>query len=953
VKNTRRDTRTAIDEPAPDGTPSQLWRVDAACDSFEAAWRADGRPRIETYLVAGAARERRPLVRELVALEVELRQAGGDRPSRDEYRARFPELNHDEIESVFGRPNDQEAPAQSRYRLVRRLARGGLGEVSLVHDEVLRRDVALKEILRSHAGDPDRRARFLREARVTGALEHPGIVPVHDAGRRDDGRPYYVMRLLRESSLKDAIADFHRTGEARAEPSARSVAFRGLVRRVVDVCNAIGYAHSRGIIHRDLKPANIMLGSFGETLVVDWGLARFYDRQESPEDGQASGDPDDSLEATCTGQALGTPRYMSPEQARGDRSLGPPCDVYGLGAILYTVISGRAPIDGGDTATVLERVRLGAVAPPRHVNPDVPAALAAVALKAMSLLPEDRYESARALAIELERWLAGEPVSVWPEPLWRRVRRTIGRHRTAVAVTAVAIAGLVAVLAEAGWHRIARQHQEKQNLTALLNVKVEDNRVLDLARLREKDARESAQARFALALEAVHANDAYLTGEMLFNDHPLRAVRRKLLVAALEFDRQLEVTLKAEDDPAALELLANAYAKTARLYCGVGDKRDALEAVRRSAAAALRLARARPDESRFELKLGRALSELGGILWNLDERSESMAVFERCREVLEGLARSHPTAENRRGFFRAHLNIAILRSNLGDTAAAAAAFVAARDGLESLARGSGDPRDRLELAVCLIHRGLFDGSHGGRKEGLNELARARGILEQLVASEPGNELYRIDLAFSDMHAGILLEQAGRDREAIASHLRARETRERLLRENPGLGAVRFDLVRTCAALGDLYRKDGNLDGAIREYTASLDMAERQVREDPDVNWNYSGQGEIHRKLAGALRRMGRPADAVRYARAAVSTYEAHPRPGADDWYNLACAYAQLADTDTVATAKAVSAFARAKGAGYRNARQARTELDLGPVWGDPLFQAMIMDLEFPVDAFEP
>jgi tetratricopeptide (TPR) repeat protein len=760
------------------------------------------------------------------------------------------------------------------------------------------------------------------------------------------------MRLLGESSLKEAIAKYHRHGDTGADPPGpRSVAFRGLVRRVVDVCNAIGYAHSRGVIHRDLKPANIMLGSFGETLVVDWGLARFYERPDASEVGTTSDDTDDNFEATRTGAALGTPRYMSPEQAWGDRTLGPPCDIYGLGAILYSVISGRAPFDGGDTATILERVRLGAIAPLRQINPNVPPDLAAVCLKAMALEPCDRYESAQALADDLECWLVGDPVSAWREPLVRRIRRGISRHGTAVAVGGVAIAGLAAILVQAGWHRIASQERINQLLTARLKDKEEDNRVLAAARLSEKQARERAQSRFALALEAVHANDAYLTGETLFNEPRFRVIRRKLLGTALDFDRQLDEKLKTETDPEALELLTRAYAKTARLFCGVGDKRVGLEAFKRHAAAAQRLAQARPDEPRFGLELARAYNELGGMLWNLDDRAESMAVFERCCAVLEPLARLYPTPENRRGLFKAHINIGILRSNLGETAAASAAFVAARDGLESLARSPGEPCDRLELAVCLIHLGLFDGCHGGVTQGLDELARARQILERLVAAEPANVLYRIDLAFSEMHTGTLQEQEGLDADALASHIRAREIRERLSREKPADGGIRFDLSHTCATIADLDRKAGDLGGALREYTSALALAERFVHDDPDVNWNHSWLGEIHRKHIGLLRLMGRPADAARHALAAVRAYQAHPKPDSDDWYNLACAHAQLTDSDGTATSKAVAAFAQAVAAGYRDAKRARNDPDLEPVRSAPLFRALLMELDFPANPF--
>ena len=161
-----------------------------------------------------------------------------------------------------------------RFRVLRPHARGGLGAVFVALDAELNREVALKQILDHHADDPNSRTRFVLEAEITGGLEHPGIVPVYGLGSDGGGRPYYAMRFVRGDSLKDAIAGFHADPTMKDDPSRRSLALRKLLRRFVDVCNAIEYAHTRGVIHRDIKPANIIVGKYGETLVVDWGLAK-------------------------------------------------------------------------------------------------------------------------------------------------------------------------------------------------------------------------------------------------------------------------------------------------------------------------------------------------------------------------------------------------------------------------------------------------------------------------------------------------------------------------------------------------------------------------------------------------------------------------------------------------------------------------------------------------------
>lgn len=326
------------------------------------------------------------------------------------------------------------AAVQLRYRPLRTHAQGGLGQVYVAMDEELHREVALKEIKESHAANPESRARFILEAEVTGGLEHPGIVPVYGLGMYPDGRPYYAMRFIRGQSLKEAVDDFRGKIKAGLSESDRVLEWRQLLGRFIGVCNAIEYAHSRGVLHRDIKPSNIMLGKFGETLVVDWGLAKPIDRAEPP----MSLDHEPLLKPsivstsaeTVAGTALGTPAYMSPEQAEGRLDLlGPTSDVFSLGATLYYMLIGRSPQEDRDIPTVLDRVRHGTFTLPRQVDRTIDRGLEAICLKAMAVEPKGRYGSPRELTQDLEHWLADEPVAAWREPLTISAVRFIKKHR--------------------------------------------------------------------------------------------------------------------------------------------------------------------------------------------------------------------------------------------------------------------------------------------------------------------------------------------------------------------------------------------------------------------------------------------------------------------------------------------------------------------------------------------
>ena len=301
-------------------------------------------------------------------------------------------LNPDDSgEAVLERPD-----GGLRYARQKLLGAGGMGEVLLVEDRELQRNTAMKVLLPEIQDKPAEINRFLREARTTAQLEHPGIIPVHELGRLDDGRWYFTMKEVRGRTLSEVIAEVHASGRG----------FRRLVGGFLRVCQAMAYAHERGVVHRDLKPDNVMVGEHGEVLVLDWGLARVTGEVlrsgvqpvQGPEEQTASRD----------GAVSGTPAYMPPEQARGEnRCVGPTVDVYSLGAVLFEILYGQAPYVGRTGLSVLMKVMAGPPSPPLSRLP-VPEGLEELRLRAMARVADERFEHAGQLATEVAAWLDGE-----------------------------------------------------------------------------------------------------------------------------------------------------------------------------------------------------------------------------------------------------------------------------------------------------------------------------------------------------------------------------------------------------------------------------------------------------------------------------------------------------------------------------------------------------------------
>ena len=356
-------------------------------------------------------------------------------------------VDSDDVTLAVGTTDRDVLPVRDhgRYELLSEHGRGGLGRVWRARDRELGRMVALKETI---DGDEHAHPRFVREVLATARLEHPGIVPIYEAGSWPDGRPFYVMRLVAGHTLAEV---------ARGDRTLHDRIAR--LPNVIAVADAVAYAHARRVVHRDLKPSNVLVGEFGETVVIDWGLAKplapIAPGATSPDAAAAPPDPDaagaladaGAMPATQAGRLVGTPAFMAPEQAAGG-AIEERTDVFAIGALLYFVLSGKKPYEGTSAADVLARARAGDFPPLPAVEPRVPADLAAIVAKAMAVAPSERYPSARELAADLKRFQAGNLVAAHDYSIGQRVERWIRRNRAlTIAVAVFVMVGLAGATA--------------------------------------------------------------------------------------------------------------------------------------------------------------------------------------------------------------------------------------------------------------------------------------------------------------------------------------------------------------------------------------------------------------------------------------------------------------------------------------------------------------------------
>jgi serine/threonine-protein kinase len=725
----------------------------------------------------------------------------------------------------------------SRYRPQSFHARGGLGEVWRAEDEELHREVALKRIQERHRGNAESLRRFLREAEITAKLQHPGVVPVHGLGCDADGRLCYAMRFIEGAALDEALKRFHDADrEPRRDPAERSLALRELLNRFIAVCNTVAYAHSRGILHRDLKPSNIMMGDYGETLVVDWGMAKPFARTEVERStGEATLMPpatEDSPEgATQHGQALGTPAYMSPEQAAGRwDAVGPASDIFSLGATLYAILTGQPPYRGRNQEEVLRKAGNYEFPPPRQVKPAVPRALEAICLKAMALKAEERYGTARELGADVEKWLADEIVTAWLEPFTARARRWMRRHRAVVASTAAAL--VVALLAStAGLFVLAAAERTERGLRQTAQEKEQIAQVKEQEALGEKAKAEAAQKQ---TMQALRATTDEVTKKLIGAKPALGPTEREFLKSTLK--RWQTFAAEKGEGKAARSIRAEGLARVATLRGRLGQPEQAVAEYEEAIELLKKLAAEFFTEPSYRQVLAISQNNLGFLLRDLGKRPEAEGAIRQALAIQDKLAADFPAVpEYRQELARSCINLGKLLRDLGKRPEAEGAIRQALAIHHKLAADFPDvPEYRLELANGHNNLGVLLFERGKRPEAEEAIRQALATLDKLAAEFPTVREHLQTLANIHNSLGVLLRNLGKQLEAEAAYRQALTLREKLAADFPAMPDYRQDLATTYINLGNLLDDLGKRPEAEAAYRQALSINEKLAADFPTV-----------------------------------------------------------------------------------------------------------------------
>ncbi|MEO6772439.1 MAG: protein kinase [Kofleriaceae bacterium] len=699
------------------------------------------------------------------------------------------------------------------YVLGDELARGGMGRILRARDRRLGRQIAIKENLVSSR---DHARRFEREARITARLQHPSIVRVHEAGVWPGGEPFFAMDLVAGRSFDEVIAHATTLDQRLA-----------LIPNVLAVADAIAYAHHEGVIHRDLKPKNVLVGDFGETVVLDWGLAKDLSGPPDLPGASGTGGGDGATEA---GKVVGTPAYMSPEQARS-HAVDARTDVYALGAMLFHLLAGRPPISGRSGEEVLARLLAGPLPSLADAQLAIPPDLLAIVAKAMAFAPGDRYPTARELAHDLRQFQTGQLVGAHRYSLGQLAWRWLRRHRTAVVVAAAAAVVLVAVSTVA-LRRVLRAERMAQ--TERRTAERDRANAEELMSFMLGDLRAKLQP-----LGKLDLLDLVATKATTYYDHR---------PAATDHDRRARAVALANVGDVRLAQGRSAAALAS--YCGALAIAEVLAAGSPQDVVLQRDLEVKHD------RVGDALATRGDSTGALAEYRSDMAIAQRLA------ARAPGDAGLQRDVSISHEKLGDVLDTQGAYAAALVEYRASLTITEQLAARGSNPVVARDVSVGHERLGEVLARHGDHATALTEHRAALAIRERLVANAPNDMGLARDLAGSHDQVGANLVDLDEVAAALPEYRAALAIDDRLVTRDPSNEGLQSDLAAVHDHLGKALRVQGDDPGALAEYRAAVALQDRLAAHDPTDPVRQDELALSHRGVGDVLRAQGDPAAAL-------------------------------------------------------------------------------------------
>jgi tetratricopeptide (TPR) repeat protein len=779
--------------------------------------------------------------------------------------------------------------ADDEYLVGQELARGGMGRVLEAVDRHGRR-VAIKVLLRT---TDEMTLRFVREMQISARLQHPSTVTLYEAGRWRSGEPFFSMKLVEGRSLLDALTETTRLEDRLA-----------LLPRMLAVADALAYAHERGIIHRDLKPANVLLGDFGETVVIDWGLARLANADPEGVLDPLAGGMDARL--TQHGGALGTPAYMPPEQARG-APLDQRADVYSLGALLYHLLARIPPYEAPTIRQLLDQVLEGPPVPLRNRAPDVPPELAAIVQKCMAPDRGQRYDGAREVADDLRRFTTGRLVSAHAYTPRALISRWVRRHRVALTATAAFLLALAGIGAASVWRVVQERNraEQAQAVATLQRDSAEElvgyligefkNRVrsadrLDLlAGVGDEVARYYRRTVRPTGLETGLQDGASLRRRAAaLETLALVEHDRKNVAPALALYREaieLRRLASAQPDPTDLRFLAENWNRIGILENEQGRGDGALVAHRRALALAGQASRGDPAGVEPALLVGLSLERIANTL--LFRKSDARGALTALQD---GIGRLSPLLARHPREARVIVRLASLHGmaqyaelQLGQVGRAITSLNAASDlykrALEIDPKNAAWARRRSGLFRSLAS---LEVSRGRLKEARAALKVNIDAYEEIARKDPQSRATQRDLGWAHADACDLERRAGRLDEAAIACDRSVAIFEEHVKHDPGSGESTDALINGLVERGRVWHAQGQPGRAHGLLARAHELARGLVARDPKVERWHEDVAFVAIALVPAELALGRGAKAETHVREALAIAERQAAAAPED-----------------------------------------------------------------------